>query len=137
MDKSLEARAEDSIEIGMRLFDAGPFHAAFGIVVVPGEDTIGYAVEARARGAEVPFRYSLAATLYGDELRALQPLESLDPFVLQAVEALAAAAAHAPANGRPGRPRGGAGAASTRVCSRDRLQLFVFTSIFTRSRVQA
>jgi hypothetical protein len=90
MDKSLEARAEDGLEIAMRLFDAGPFHAGFGIVVVPDEDTVGYAVEARTRGAPLPFRYSLAATLYGDELRAEQPLESLDPFAVETIETLAA-----------------------------------------------
>ncbi|MFL5254803.1 MAG: hypothetical protein ACJ8AI_18290 [Rhodopila sp.] len=102
MDKSLEARAEDGLEIAMRLFDAGPFHAGFGIVVVPDEDTVGYAVEARTRGAPLPFRYSLAATLYGDELRAEQPLESLDPLVLEAMEALAASFVRMPRK-RPAR----------------------------------
>ncbi|PPQ35595.1 hypothetical protein [Rhodopila globiformis] len=92
MDKGLEASAEDGTVLAMRLFDAGPFHAGFGIVAVPDETTTHFAVAARQRGNPLPFRQSLAATLYGDELRAEQPLESLDPAVLEALEEFAAAA---------------------------------------------
>jgi hypothetical protein len=73
MDEALEASAPDGVVSGMRLFDAGPFHAGFGIVVPAGEETIDFCVEARSRGARLPFRYSLAATLYGDSIRAGMP----------------------------------------------------------------
>jgi hypothetical protein len=96
VDKALEASAKDGVVLAMRLFDAGPFHAGFGIVVVPDEDTVHIAVDAKARGNQLPFRHSLAATLYGDELRAEQPLESLDPAVLEVLARMAAAVVHKP-----------------------------------------
>ena len=96
VDKALEASAKDGVVLAMRLFDAGPFHAGFGVMVVPDEETIHFAVDARTRGNPLPFRHSLAATLYGDELRAEQPLESLDPAVLEALERMAAAFVNKP-----------------------------------------
>jgi hypothetical protein len=75
MDEALEASAPDGTIFGMRLFDAGPFHAGFGIVVPADEETIEFCIEARSRGARLPFRYSLAATLYGDSIRAGMPLD--------------------------------------------------------------
>jgi hypothetical protein len=73
MDEALEASAPAGAAFGMRLFDAGPFHAGFGIVVPADEETIDFCVEARSRGARLPFRHSLAATLYGDSIRAGMP----------------------------------------------------------------
>ena len=73
VDEALEASAPDGAVFGMRLFDAGPFHAGFGIVVPADEETIDFCVEARSRGARLPFRHSLAATLYGDSIRAGMP----------------------------------------------------------------
>ncbi|MBV9786144.1 MAG: hypothetical protein JO264_20265 [Acidisphaera sp.] len=72
VDETLEASmpASAGIIVGMRLFDAGPFHAGFGILVQPDEETIDFCLQARAHGGPLPFRHSLAATLYGDQLRA-------------------------------------------------------------------
>jgi hypothetical protein len=73
IDEALDASASDGTIFGMRLFDAGPFHAGFGIVVPADEETIEFCIEARSRGARLPFRHSLAATLYGDSIRARMP----------------------------------------------------------------
>ncbi len=67
----------------MRLFDAGPFHAGFGIIVEPDDETLDFCLAAKARGAPLPFRHSLAATLYGDRLRAAAPPGPADPALLQ------------------------------------------------------
>ncbi len=53
---------------GMCLFDAGEFHVGFGIVVPPDEETTEFSVQSMMRNGRVPFRHSLAATLYGDSL---------------------------------------------------------------------
>ncbi|MCO6417224.1 hypothetical protein JYK14_13770 [Siccirubricoccus sp. KC 17139] len=73
LDKSLEASAPEGLAFGLRLFDAGPFHAGFGIIVPVDEETLAFAREAAARGGRLPFRHSLAATLYGDVLRERFP----------------------------------------------------------------
>jgi hypothetical protein len=65
VDEGLEASAPDGTVFGMRLFDAGPFHAGFGIVAPVDGETVEFCLEARARGARLPFRHSLAVTLYG------------------------------------------------------------------------
>jgi hypothetical protein len=84
IDEALEASAPDGVVFGMRLFDAGPFHAGFGIIVPADEETIDLCVEARSRGARLPFRYSLAATLYGDSIRAgIPPDERLIDTLLE------------------------------------------------------
>lgn len=68
-DQALEASAPAGVVFGTRLFDAGPFHAGFGVIVQPDEDTIETCVQSVTRFGRVPFRHSLAATLYGDALR--------------------------------------------------------------------
>ena len=73
VDEALEASAPEGAVLGMRLFDAGPFHAGFGIIVEPDDETLDFCLAAKARGAPLPFRRSLAATLYGDQLRAEAP----------------------------------------------------------------
>ncbi|MBC4015265.1 hypothetical protein [Siccirubricoccus deserti] len=73
MDKGLEASAPEDAVFGMRLFDAGPFHAGFGIIVPVDEFTLSTARAAAERGNPLPFRQSLAATLYGDVLRETLP----------------------------------------------------------------
>jgi hypothetical protein len=83
MDEALEASAPDGTVFGMRLFDAGPFHAGFGIVAPADEETVEFCVEARARGARPPFRHSLAATLYGDLIRAGVPNERVIDALLE------------------------------------------------------
>ena len=64
MDEALEASAPEGAILGMRLFDAGPFHAGFGIIVEPDQETLDFCLEAEARGRPLPFRHSLAATLW-------------------------------------------------------------------------
>jgi len=69
MDEALEATATEGMIFGTRLFDAGPFHAGFGIIVQPDEETIEMCVQTKAHTGRLPFRHSLAATLYGDVLQ--------------------------------------------------------------------
>jgi hypothetical protein len=83
VDEALEASAPEGTIAGMRLFDAGPFHAGFGIIVTPDEETLDFCLGAKERGAPLPFRHSLAATLYGDQLRADAPSGPIDPALLQ------------------------------------------------------
>lgn len=83
MDEALEASAPEGAVFGMRLFDAGPFHAGFGIIVAPDEETLDFCLKANARGARSPFRHSLAATLYGDQVRASAPPGPADLALLQ------------------------------------------------------
>ena len=40
VNEALEASAPERAILGMRLFDAGPFHAGFGIIVGPDEETL-------------------------------------------------------------------------------------------------
>ncbi|AWB25757.1 hypothetical protein DA075_33540 [Methylobacterium currus] len=40
IDESLETSALEGLVIGMRLFEAGPFHAGFGIIVEPQDDLV-------------------------------------------------------------------------------------------------
>ncbi len=83
MDEALEASAPEGTIAGMRLFDAGPFHAGFGIIVEPDDETLDFCLAAKERGAALPFRHSLAATLYGDHLRAGAPPGPADLALLQ------------------------------------------------------
>ncbi|HEY0418074.1 MAG TPA: hypothetical protein VGC80_01005 [Acetobacteraceae bacterium] len=73
MDEALQVSAHEGATLGMRLFDAGPFHTGFGIIVEPDDETLEFCLGAKERGAPLPFRHSLAATLYGDQLRAEAP----------------------------------------------------------------
>jgi hypothetical protein len=83
VDEALEASAPEGAILGMRLFDAGPFHAGFGVIVAPDDETLDFCLGAKARGAPLPFRHSLAATLYGDQLRAEAPPGPADLALLQ------------------------------------------------------
>jgi hypothetical protein len=84
MDESIEASASKDVAFGMRVFDAGEFHVGFGIVVPSDEETTEFSVQGVTRNGRVPFRHSLAVTLYGDSLRrqALPAPESEDAFTL-------------------------------------------------------
>lgn len=73
MEEALATSATEGSVIGMRLFEAGPFHAGFGIVTQPDEETVELCVQAKADTGRLPFRHSLAATLYGDALVASLP----------------------------------------------------------------
>jgi hypothetical protein len=105
VDEALEASAPEGIIFATRLFDAGPFHAGFGIIVEPDEETLDVCVSAKERGARLPFRHSLAATLYGDKLRADAPPGPADLALLQTLAEILAADAVRPAEPAP-RKRG-------------------------------
>jgi hypothetical protein len=102
----------------MRLFDAGPFHAGFGIIVGPDEDTIDVCLAAREHGDPLPFRHSLAATLYGDQLRAEAPPGPDD--VASLLTLLEGLAAQPGASAGAGRKRRGGPSAPPRKPSKPR-----------------
>ena len=85
MDEGLEASAPDGMVLGMRLFDAGQFHAGFGIIVPVDEETVEFCVQASVRGERTPLRYPLASTLYGDSIRAAAPIGPGDEELLSAL----------------------------------------------------
>jgi len=102
MDEALEQSGRAGMVFGMRLFDAGPFHAGFGIVAPPDEETIAMCVIAKRRDGRVPFRYSLAATLYGDKLRAKLPFDAEQEQIVQALlDSLGTRLGGGVAGGRP------------------------------------
>ncbi len=74
MDEGMEASAPTRDAFGMRLFEAGEFHVGFGIVVPSDEETTEFSIEGVTRNGRVPFRRSLAVTLYGDSLCGSTPL---------------------------------------------------------------
>ncbi len=91
MDESMEASATEGVVSGVRLFDAGPYHAGFGIVVQPDEETVDICIATRQSPRGHPFRHSLAATLYGDRLRdELPPSPEFAEAVLGLLGTLAA-----------------------------------------------
>ena len=70
LDDSVEATAPEGLVIGMRLFEAGPFYAGFGIIVEPRDDLVAFCTRAAVRGDRLPIRHSLAAALYADDIQA-------------------------------------------------------------------
>jgi hypothetical protein len=68
LDESLEKSAPAGLAFGMRLFDAGAFHAGFGIVVPLNPEVADFFAEAAGLGAPLRFRHSLAAMLYGEAI---------------------------------------------------------------------
>jgi len=104
VDEALEASAPEGAVLGMRLFEAGPFHAGFGIIVAPDEETLDFCLGAKARGAPLPFRHSLAATLYGDQLRAEAPPGPADLALLQTLAEILTAGPGMAAKAGPKQP---------------------------------
>jgi hypothetical protein len=76
MDESMEASAPTEGAFGMRLFDAGQFHVGFGIAVPSDDETTEFSIQGMTRNGRVPFRHSLAVTLYGDSLRGSLPVSA-------------------------------------------------------------
>src|SRR5829696_5079592 len=68
LDQGLEISAPDGLEFGLRVFDAGDFHAGFGIVVPADTEITDFCAQAAIRGNRLPVRHSLAATLYADAI---------------------------------------------------------------------
>ena len=85
MDEGLEASAPEGVIFGVRLFDAGPFHAGFGVIAHPDEETVQTCVQMQASSGRTLFRHSLAATLYGDDLRERLPISAEQDEILQAL----------------------------------------------------
>ena len=104
VDEALEASAPEGTIAGMRLFDAGPFHAGFGVIVAPDDETLDFCLGAKARGAPLPFRHSLAATLYGDQLRAEAPPGPADLALLQTLAEILTAGPGMAAKAGPKQP---------------------------------
>lgn len=93
MDEALAASATDGLVVGMRVFEAEPFHAGFGIVTQPDEETVQMCVQTQASSGRLPFRHSLAATLYGDVLLAQPPFGAGEEQIMQLLlESLAGSA---------------------------------------------
>ncbi len=112
MDEGLEASAPENATFGVRLFDAGPFHAGFGVIAHPDEETIEMSMQMKASSGRTLFRHSLAATLYGDDLRERLPMSAEQEEFPQAVlerlltaEDGTAARRGGPAVSRKGPPR--------------------------------
>lgn len=101
MDEGLQASAPESATFGVRLFDAGPFHAGFGVIAQPDEETVETCVQMMASSGRTLFRHSLAATLYGDDLRESLSIGAEQEGLVQAVlkRLLTAAGGAAPRRG--------------------------------------
>jgi hypothetical protein len=108
MDETLEVTATDGMTFGMRVFDAGPFHAGFGIAAPVDAETIELCRHVWSHQGRLPFRHSLAATVYGDTLwPSLPPGEEQ----MQIIEALLE---HFDADSRSGRSRPAGGKRAAR-----------------------
>lgn len=83
MDETLETSLVPGTVMGMRLFDAGPFHVGHGVVTFPDEETIHMSVASQERRGRQPFRHSLAARLYGDRARELTPFDPKDEWIVK------------------------------------------------------
>src|SRR5690349_4570835 len=64
VDRSLKRTAVNGIVLGLRLFDAGPFHVALGPVVQPAEQEVEEALWMQQTAGRPCFREPLAARLY-------------------------------------------------------------------------
>ena len=85
MDESLETSAPEGATFGVRLFDAGPFHAGFGVIAHPDEEVVETCVQMQASSGRTLFRHSLAATLYYDDLQERLPVSAEQEGFLQAL----------------------------------------------------
>jgi len=74
MDERMEETAPSAGTFGMRIFDAGPFYVGFGIAAPTDDETAEFLVQGMKNSGRAPFRYSLAATLYGDSIHGLKYL---------------------------------------------------------------
>jgi hypothetical protein len=76
MDENMEASAPPEGAFGMRIFDAGQFHVGFGIVVPSDDETSEFSIQGMTHNGRVPFRHSLAVTLYSDSLGGSLPVSA-------------------------------------------------------------
>ena len=68
MDESIETSAPDGIIVGMRVFDAGSFHAGFGIVVPVDAELVQLTKMSPATPGQRPSGRRLVPMVYGDEI---------------------------------------------------------------------
>ena len=85
IDEGLEASAAENLILGLRLFDVGLFHAAFGIVTHPDDETLGPCLAAKARRLPLTGPIPLSARVYAGHLGVKVPigedeLETLKAF---------------------------------------------------------
>lgn len=90
MDESLETSTSPNDILGMRLFDTGPFHAGFGIVVEPEDDVLGMCLAAHARRKPISEVFSLAALVYSNKLAEDLPPSQDELELAETFEALLA-----------------------------------------------
>jgi hypothetical protein len=89
MDERMEETAPSAGTFGMPIFDAGPFHVGFGIAAPTDDETAVFAVQGMKHSGRAPFRDSLAATLYGDAIHAMDYLAleideaAFEPFAMK------------------------------------------------------
>lgn len=92
LDRSLEAsEIPEGAVFAMRIFEAEAFHAGFGIVVPVDVETYELCFGCAQEGRPLPFRHSLAATLYGDALAESEvpPNDAAVEMMEQALDLLA------------------------------------------------
>ncbi|MGU3469134.1 hypothetical protein ACLBXO_30245 [Methylobacterium sp. C33D] len=93
MDEGLEASASEGLVIAMRVFDAGPFYAGFGIIVQPDAEAVTLCIKAVSHGQPLPVRHSLAAALYGDAIAEVSPIPISSADVMAVLATMTDAAA--------------------------------------------
>jgi hypothetical protein len=104
MDESMEASSPTEGAFGMRLFDAGQFHVGFGIVAPADDETAQFSIQGMTHNGRVPFRHSLAVTLYGDSVRGSLPLSPELEDVITSVLAGLVESGAGPRRKLPARP---------------------------------
>ena len=105
LDEGIEASAQEGMVLAMRVFDAGSFHAGFGIVVQPDALALELCISAASRGRPLPVRHSLAASIYGDAIMVASlraSIEAEDAHTTRPRSALGRARPRS-ASGRAGR----------------------------------
>ncbi|HET6520719.1 MAG TPA: hypothetical protein VFG47_13005 [Geminicoccaceae bacterium] len=70
VDEAFETSAAEGDLVACRLFDAGPFHAAFGIVVMVDEETVDLCLGARRTPGQRPLGRHLVPMIYGQDIHS-------------------------------------------------------------------
>jgi hypothetical protein len=92
MDEAAEGKLHKGMVLAGRVFDAGPFHCAFGLLVQPEEDMLAFCVAAARNGERLPVRGPLSARIYQDGLvPPLPPKEEIEEALRGLLEMVAKA----------------------------------------------
>ena len=102
MDMQIDRHVAAGLVIGMRVFDAGPFHVGFGIVTQPDNDMINATIRLMETEGRTPFRYPLSATLYADSLRGKAGPDD-DEDLLETLTRILASVEESKGKRKPGR----------------------------------